>query len=296
MSRGDHTFAVSLGLSLAVHAALAAMVMRQNSSASAVAIAVPTTAPTPRPASIYIDDRPDAFEEFGAADGIGKAANAAPGDLPMIARNGDQTQAFLSRDPVGPGAVGDDPSMSVLPKTTVAAAITPPPAPGGAAPRMLVQLIPPGNDETALVRMKASAAPTVPSRADTGGTPGTAENPADPAIMSDSESDPFAPGMQVDFRDGRVDARLGRKVKTVRPKLDLAARIDLMSTNAPSMTVRLTVDAEGAVRRVEIVRSSGSVGTDQAVKVALYQWWVEPKKDDAGRAIASVLTFPIAWR
>jgi TonB family protein len=113
--------------------------------------------------------------------------------------------------------------------------------------------------------------------------------------MSDSESDPFSPDMAVDFHDGRVEARLGRKVKTVRPKLSLAARLDLMTSGTPGMTVRLNVDREGAVRKVDIVRSSGSVGADEAVKVALYEWWVEPKKDDTGNAIASVITFPIVW-
>jgi TonB family protein len=114
--------------------------------------------------------------------------------------------------------------------------------------------------------------------------------------MSDSESDPFAPGMSVDFRDGRVDARLGRKVKTVRPKLSLASRYDLQGSLYPSMKVRVQIDAEGVVRKVDILKSSGSVGADQSVEVALYQWWFEPIKDKAGHAIASELTFPIVWR
>ena len=60
--------------------------------------------------------------------------------------------------------------------------------------------------------------------------------------------------------------------------------------------VRVRVDTEGAVRQVDILKSSGSESADQAVKVALYQWWFEPKKDEAGNAIASVVTFPIVWR
>ena len=43
--------------------------------------------------------------------------------------------------------------------------------------------------------------------------------------MSDSESDPFAHGSNsIEFRDGRADVRFGRKVKTVRPRLSLAAK------------------------------------------------------------------------
>jgi TonB family protein len=294
MPRGDDTFAISLAASLALHGMLAVMILRQSSPAGAVVMPAPRAAPTPP--QIYIDEHPDASEAFGLADGAGKAANEAPGDQPMIARHGDQAQAFLSRDPVGPGSVGDDPSMSVLPKVSTPPPSAEPAPPLGAAPPMMQLIAPRGEDETALLRMKTSPAPLAMLRADAAQPFGSHENPADPAIMSDSESDPFAPGTQVEFRDGGVVARLGRKVKTVRPKLDLAARIDLMSTNAPSMTVRLTIDAQGAVRKVEIVRSSGSVGADQAVKAALYQWWVEPKKDAAGRAIASVITFPIAWR
>ena len=47
--------------------------------------------------------------------------------------------------------------------------------------------------------------------------------------MSDSESDPFAAAKGVIFRDGRVDVRMGRKVKTVRPKLSLADQYDLLA-------------------------------------------------------------------
>ena len=83
---------------------------------------------------------------------------------------------------------------------------------------------------------------------------------------------------------------------TVRPRLNLAAKIDLMSSDRPAMEVRLRVDEQGAVRLVDIVRSSGSASADQAVKVALYQWWVEPDRDELGRAVASVITFPIIWR
>lgn len=115
--------------------------------------------------------------------------------------------------------------------------------------------------------------------------------------MSDSESDPFSrSNASVTFRDGRVDVRFGRKVKTVRPRLSLAAQYDLFSMQFPRMVVRLSVDAAGQVRRVEIVKSTGSATADQDVKVALYQWWVEPAKGPAGVATADTIEFPITWR
>ena len=112
--------------------------------------------------------------------------------------------------------------------------------------------------------------------------------------MSDSESDPFSKNNAgVTFRDGRVDVRVGRKVKTVRPRLSLAAQYDLFAMQFPRMVVRLSVDPSGSVRRVEIVKSTGSATADQDVKVALYQWWVEPAKNGAG---VDTIEFPITWR
>jgi TonB family protein len=295
MSRGDHTFAISMAASVVLHACIAMSLLRQEPAAPLAPTSAPPVAPA---ASIFIDDNPDASLEFGTADGAGIAANERPGDQPLAAPQADQAQAFLSRDPVGAGSVGDDPSMSVLPRTVAQAAPAQQFAALGAAPPAM-QLIAPnrtGTDDTPLVRVKNSPVPmsNIPQQAD--GAIGSNLPPADPAVMSDSESDPFTPNMTVEFRDGALQARLGRKVKTVRPKLTITARIDLMSMNAPTMTVRLAVDAKGEVRKVDIIRSSGSVGADQAVKVALYQWWIEPKRDDNGRAVASVLTFPIVWK
>src|SRR5206468_433107 len=53
---------------------------------------------------------------FGDKNGVGDAANSEPGERPLVGIDAGQTQAFLSRDPVGAGQVGDEPSMSVLPR------------------------------------------------------------------------------------------------------------------------------------------------------------------------------------
>ena len=305
MARGDHTFAIALGVSLIAHAILLPTAIKyQPTFAGFPPIAAPQNK-----SSIYVDDRPDASLGFGAADGKGNAANASPGEEPMVGRDADQVQAFLSRDPVGPGRVGDDPSMSVLPvggggvPAKAQAAIESAPMLGVAsasndapsAHKLAFANTSKGQDQTSLVRTKNSQVASADDSSPEASTPGAPQPAADPAVMSDSESDPFAPGMKVEFRDGRVDVRLGRKVKTVRPKLNLAAIYDLQSTSFPTMTVKVHIDAEGAVRDVDIVKSSGSNGADQAVKVALYQWWFEPAKDAAGHAIASEVTFPITW-
>lgn len=299
MPRGDHTFVISLIASLLAHAMLLATMIPRTSPPPPIAPVIAR----PTPAAIFIDDSKDASMGFGDPTGSGDAANSSPGETPMAGRDADQTQAFLSRDPQGPGRVGDDPSMSVLPQTS-AAAPTPPSAaamlgvtsdateiapPKSPSPQL------PGRDATSLTRTKNSPTAAPESQSE-GTTAGSSLPAADPAVMSDSESDPFAPGKSVEFKDGKVDARLGRKVKTVRPQLNLAARYDLQTTIDPSITVRLDIDAEGAVRKVEIVKSSGSIGADQAVENALYQWWFEPKRDEKGNAVPSQITFPIHWR
>jgi TonB family protein len=115
---------------------------------------------------------------------------------------------------------------------------------------------------------------------------------ADPAVMSDSESDPFTKTKTAEtvvFKDGRVEARFGRKVKTIRPHLSFSSQMDLMSMQFPRLVVRVHIHTDGSVRRVDIIKSTGSPGADQEVKVALYQWWFEPTKE-------TEVEFPIVWR
>ncbi|MDB5304342.1 MAG: hypothetical protein JWM97_1891, partial [Phycisphaerales bacterium] len=47
--------------------------------------------------------------DMGDAKGTGKGINDAKGDRPLVAREADEEQGFLSRDPVGTGHVGDLP-------------------------------------------------------------------------------------------------------------------------------------------------------------------------------------------
>ena len=44
---------------------------------------------------------------------------------------------------------------------------------------------------------------------------------------------------------------------------------------------------------VDFVKRSGSEDIDQAITVAVYQWWLEPTKDKSGKAIADVVPFVI---
>src|SRR5438309_11306116 len=62
---------------------------------------------------IYVDAPPPPEQDtlLGDAAGKGDAADAMAGDEMMQAREGPQAQAFLSRDPEGPGKIGQEPSM-----------------------------------------------------------------------------------------------------------------------------------------------------------------------------------------
>ena len=273
--------------------------LRTNQSPAATAMLViqPPARPPPPPSYLL----------FGEAKGTGDAANASPGDEPMRGRDGGQVQAYLSRDPVGPSASEEAPSMSVLPRgASVPPAMaspaeleppSPPDPPESLEPPLKVIGVSDGASSWSPPRVPRTHPPRPPAvPAPPTDQIGSAAPPADAAIMSDSESDAFAKGGSVEFVDGRVDVRFGRKVKTVRPQLSFAARYDLMGMAVPRMVVRVKVDAAGNVRLVDIVKSTGSDSADQAVKVALYQWWFEPPKDKSGATLGDVVEFPIVWR
>lgn len=302
MNRRDHTFTLALIVSLLLHAAIVFVVAddalrggRGGPPLSAMSVARETgeevsyvIRPPPLP--------PRKLENvFGDAKGTGDALNGRRGEAPLLGRDAGQTQAFLSRDPVGPGQIDKEPSMSVLP--TGSAALSP--STNGPPPPPPTPRVPFGVDRAekwSVPNVTRPAAKLTPPAAgpDAPGSPGVPRPAADPAVMSDSESDPFVAARDkaddaVVIRDGRVDVRLGRKVKTIRPHLSFSSRMDLMSMQFPRLVARVHIHLDGSVRRVEIVKSTGSPAADQEVKVALYQWWFEPTKED-------VVEFPITWR
>ena len=125
---------------------------------------------------------------------------------------------------------------------------------------------------------------------------GSAEAAADPARMSDSEADAFSRLGTAIVRDGRLEIRFGRKVKTRRPKLLLAAQVELLTLRRAEVVLKIEIDATGKVTSVEVVKSSGSNDIDQPTRVAVYDWWFEPKKDASGKAVPDEVQFTIGWR
>jgi TonB family protein len=119
---------------------------------------------------------------------------------------------------------------------------------------------------------------------------------ADPAQKSDSESDPFASIGSVEFRESALAVRSGRQIKPRRPKLGLAGKVSLFELQTAKVVLAVSVDATGKVTSAEIVKSSGKVDIDQPTRVAMYEWWFEPKRDAAGRPVPDRFQFTINWR
>jgi TonB family protein len=333
MIRSDHSLAVALCVSIVAHAATMFVVVGRalDEPVRLVSSLSPrrTTSATESASPVYLAPKPPPPPPdllFGDLTGTGDAANSSPGDERMIGRDVGEVQAFLSRDPAGAGDVGEEPTMNVLPPGASRSAHGAPAAP--TTPLTVASVQPLAVEPLSLIGVRAReavplvhrpipireqraplAVPAVTEQASRlnelierpahgNVAPGSSSSlAADPAMMSDSESDPFAHGTgEIEFRDGSVDVRFGRKVKTVRPRLSLAARYELLGMQYPRMVVRVQVEASGAVRNVDIVKSSGSRSADQEVKVALYQWWIEPPKNKRGVALADVVEFPILWR
>jgi len=266
-------------------------------------------APLPR-----FDLQEDPRRRLGDAGGTGYAIDESPGENQLLARQGSLDQPMLSRDPVGPGRVGDQPSEWTAPPGdggAVDAARLPSPAFASAtdaqavgmtspvnapsappspieAPRdpdgdaASAEAIPPQNAPQPAVAMNAPSAVAVPAT-DGAARPGP-RVVADPAPKGDSELDPVSVVGTMDFRSGSTTVRAGRKHKIIRPQLTLDAKLDLVTMGSTYIILRMCLDESGNVTSSEIVRSSGSESVDQVFKVTSYEWWFEPARDASSNA------------
>ena len=284
MKRDDIILTVALCISLVVH--------------GAICLAMVSTYGRQR---IYFGggDRVVAVDPdsvFGESGGTGDAPNSLMLDRQMLGRLAPSPQAFLSRDPVARGKVGEEPTMNlrlgelresqphVLP-----VAAQPSPAAGG-DPASRVLSLEQRNRDAGVATTKEPG--LVGAQTAAWSLPSAAKQAADPAPMTDSESDSFATSGSVEISPGTVEARLGRKVKTVRPRLTFRAQVELFETQSRSMRLRLHLDRAGKVQNFVITRSSGSKTTDQEVKLAVYEWEFEPRP---GRN-PDVMEFELVWR
>jgi TonB family protein len=118
---------------------------------------------------------------------------------------------------------------------------------------------------------------------------------ADPATMSDSESDAFSKnqgGAEIDSF-GNVSARFGRKVKSVRPRFTYSATFDFLQH--PRVVMSVKTDETGKVTSVEILRSSGIKDIDQPSLLAMYEFWIEPPKGKDGKPKSDVMIWEFVF-
>jgi TonB family protein len=290
---GISLFAAAVAASAAAHAVLVASfsVIRVGSATSLpgvgeamVVYVAPDRVPEPDP---------DEFD-IGLPLASGYATHAAEGRLEQIARQAPQDQPQLSLDPVGRSLVVDVPSApaEVAAPRSVAAP-QPVPAPVDSMVRRatdeMAQWVPPAPVQPPVVAA-APAPPAPPAPVSASGTG------ADPAPMSDSEVDAFSVLGSAEFRGGKVSVQSGRQVKTRRPKIGLAGMVELAQHTAVRVVLKVAVDPTGKVTDVNVLRSSGSNEIDQPCRVAMYEWWFEPRKDAAGQPVPDVFQFTISFR
>ena len=113
--------------------------------------------------------------------------------------------------------------------------------------------------------------------------------------MSESESDAFSRIGAINVRNGKVEARLGRSFKSVRPRLSLKGELDAISIDKPIVEMKVSVDETGKVIDVKVLRSSGSNEIDLPTTTAMYKWWIEPAKDKQGKAIKDVILVTFSY-
>jgi TonB family protein len=327
MTRSDITFTAALCASLIAHATLIISGAEWYTHRVGTHIWLPGFERQEFLQALLVPSTPDDVDmtrRLGASDGAGQAISAASGDVPMIARKGFQDQPFLSRDPIGAGAVGNEPAESALPvgeapKPLALAHPSSPPSSPDSSPKFGPQppedftkgpfakpATRPAPTEIAMaettppaVVQETPTAPTPPSPPANPTPPGIAapgaQAAADPAPKSDSEIDPISTVGGAEFRPGSTDVQLGRGHKITRPRLSLAGRHDLTTYNLRSVVLRIQTDETGKVIDVDVFRSSGSTDVDQPCKLAAFNWWFEPPKNSAGKPVADVILFSIRF-
>jgi TonB family protein len=331
MRRKQAIFPIALACSLCLHAVGMEVYVRYGSF-----LIQPLSRPAAaRPVEMVVQVDPDMLD-FGEAGGTAIGSNRSEGEHPLEARQADQDQALLSREPVGSGrqaseAVGamgpsgggmptvlSAPGASVpveKPQTaTPPAPATPPVAVPKVAvvePSPQVRVTPDETDVKPQVVETPPNAPSPPSdrkpqrvqvavampNPSQAPQPGVPSSAGLPLPPSDSDSDPFSRvSSTVVFRNGRLEVQRGRKFKTVRPQIGIAGELDALGMSSALVVLEVHIDPTGKVTQVELFRRSGSVAIDERTRDAVYHWTAEPARDKAGRPMRDVVYIAIEYR
>jgi len=217
MRRSDVTLTIALCLSLAFHALLC--VGAAERYVHGAKIWLPGFPRDELAAALYIDEPVPLTEEsplrLGEPDAAGTAIDSSPGEEPLLAPKGFQDQPFLSRDPVGPGKVGDEPSESLM-------------VPGDGSSGMPAPPVPPSNAAVGLPTEQTAMQPfepPKPSAAPVEAKPQPDDTPAPPVPQ---------PQPMVDLQDrGPTDSEANASLpqQPAAPQRDAAAADDPATDN-----------------------------------------------------------------
>jgi hypothetical protein len=288
MERQNSTLTFSLCASILVHALVLYLMVwryiRHPSPMKFAAFAAPkqsapiiirTPAPPPpappTPKDFSQASRVPLRDDSGENNGKGTANRSTPGDRPMEARQGLQ-QANLTRSSKTDETDSKLDTMAVPLKPGALAASD------AATPQASVPEFGVGQPAN------LTPSPPTPPHPEPSGA--AVEVKGHSSRASDTDSFALvADSNHLHFHDGKMDARQGRKVTTVRPDYGLAAWRDAESLMDPTTVFGVPVDAAGNVSDVVLLHSSGSQNIDYDRKNAVWKWKFDPKKDAEGRGL-----------
>ena len=121
------------------------------------------------------------------------------------------------------------------------------------------------------------------------------KSPVNDGSVSQSESDAFSVVQADMFVRGGVKAKAGRKVQTVKPRLGEHSLIDWATLGRVVQIFRVSINKDGRVTNVEVRRASGSDSLDLETSLAIYRWWIEPKKGPHGLPVADTILLTVVW-
>jgi hypothetical protein len=311
----DITFLFSLTCSLLINSGMVGVVVLRAQPPGVIDLnrwhtrVVPTPTPEilPPPPQKQIDF--DNRDTFGEHQATGQALNSSPGDQPLLSMKADEIQAFLGRNPpVGAGGGGGGPILigAASPQQAAVPHVKPAEPPVNTPPQPKQSVAdtsegntgddPPPSPPKATPPRQNTNASAAAAAQNPPGTPGprspAAANPTPP---SDKDSDPFSDANSFRFVNGRVDARNGRWVKTVKPHITDAGILAAELMAHPAVEFLATVDEQGNVIHVDRYRSSGSDYIDLPCEEALSQWKIEPSKDRNGRPVQDVVSITFVF-
>ncbi|HEX8522173.1 MAG TPA: hypothetical protein VF669_07945 [Tepidisphaeraceae bacterium] len=302
MRRDDVTLTLALCASLLVHGAISFALIKQATKITFLTAAHQSSSSRAITLTVAPEEPDDAF---GRDRGRGRGANEYDSDQVLKGHQAPTPQAFLSRDPISLGQINNDPTMNTLPPGAGGAGGKPSAQRRQVIKHLAIQPAPFGvqsavedlatpfkisrdRPQPQAAARKSSAAPAA------AGALGSRLPAADPAPMTESESDAFTDIGSLEVSAGKVEAKLGRRVKTVRPRLSVSSQADLVGLQFPRMKLRVRLDDEGNVVDLNILNSI-SASVDQEVKLAVFKWKFEPRAATR-KSGPDFVQFEIVWR